>query len=63
MNAVDSVKLNNNPYHSFAPVRHECDGKFFIDGKIYFEEIADALESATVSVPLTRNFPCSSSPI
>jgi phosphatidylserine/phosphatidylglycerophosphate/cardiolipin synthase-like enzyme len=33
-------------YNSFAPIRHDSNAQWFIDGKDYFAEVADRIEAA-----------------
>ena len=39
-----------NRFASFAPIRHNLKASFFVDGKDYFSEIADALLEATEEI-------------
>ncbi|GAB1606903.1 phospholipase D1-like [Argonauta hians] len=41
------------PFHSFAPIRNDSHATWFVDGDLYFESVADVLESATAEIFIT----------
>merc|ERR1712137_256751 len=43
----------NRRFGSYVPVRNNCHAKWFIDGKSYFEALADVLETAKSEIFIT----------
>lgn len=43
----------DNPYNAFAPLRKNVNAIWYINGKPFFERLADALESAKEEIYLT----------
>ena len=41
------------PHDSFAPVRINCEAKWFIDGKDYMSAVADAIEASEIEILIT----------
>lgn len=50
---LEALMAANNRYESFASMKSGCHAKWYVDGKQYFADVADALEGAKSEVFIT----------